>query len=136
LVPAAGGGDDAAERWLDAARAALPDASAIVAHTPGELEPIAAALRARGIRIPRDCSLITVAPEAVMRQAALPLTVIDLPGDEMVRRATGLAVDELAGTAEPGVLELLPAVLVELGSTGPHVPGASGSAFRPAGASA
>ncbi len=136
VVPSAGGGDDAAERWLDAAREALPAASAIVAHTPGELEPIAAALRARGIRIPEDCSLITVAPEGVMRAAALPLTVIDLPGDEMVRRATGLAVAELAGAAEPGVLELLPAVLVELGSTGRHVPGESGSAFRSVSASA
>ncbi|MBM7025190.1 LacI family DNA-binding transcriptional regulator [Clavibacter zhangzhiyongii] len=131
VVPFAGG-DDAVGRWLDAARDALPDASAVVAHTPGELEPIAAELRARGIRIPEDCSLITVAPEVVMRASALPLTVIDLPGDEMVRRATGLVADELAGTAEPGVVELLPAVLGDLGSTGPHVPGVSGSAFRPA----
>lgn len=131
MVPYPAGGD-APARWIDAARAALPDASAVLAHVPGELDRIAVALRARGVRIPEDCSLITVAPEVVMRAAELPLTVIDLPGDDMVRRATRLVVEELAGTAEPGVVELLPAVLRDLGSTGPHVPGTGGSAFPPA----
>lgn len=39
-----------------------------------------------------------------MRHADRPVTVIDLPGDEMVSRAVNLVLDELTGAAAPGVV--------------------------------
>jgi DNA-binding LacI/PurR family transcriptional regulator len=130
VIPRADG-PAGADAWLDEARQRLPNLSAIVAHGPGELEPFFETLQARGVSIPGDCSIVTVAPEAVMRHADRPLTAIDLPGDEMVRRAVRLALDEVAGLAEPGLRELLPAVLSDLGSTGRHIPGVSGTVFEP-----
>lgn len=130
VIPCAEG-PAGAEEWLVAARDRLPNLSAIVTHGPGALEPFFDKLQELGVSIPQDCSIVTVAPEAVMRNAERPISVIDLPGNEMVRRAVDLALDELAGTAQPGIIELLPAVLRDLGSTAAHVQGVSGSVFAP-----
>lgn len=107
--------------WLEQAQEVLPELSAVITHGPGELEPFVERLTALGLSIPGDCSIMTVAPQAVMRNAERPITVIDLPGDEMVSRAVDLVLDELAGTASPGVTELLPAVVHDFGTTAPLV---------------
>lgn len=130
VIPCAEG-PSGAEEWLVVARSRLPNLSAIVTHGPGVLEPFFDKLQELGVSIPQDCSIVTVAPESVMRSAERPMTVIDLPGNEMVRRAVNLALDELAGIAQPGIVELLPAVLQDLGSTAAHVEGVSGSVFAP-----
>lgn len=109
--------------WFEQAQELLPGLSAVVTHGPGVLEPFLQRLSELGLAVPGDCSIITIAPEAVMRHADRPVTVIDLPGDEMVSRAVDLVLDELAGTAAPGVTELLPAVLVDLGTTAPFAAG-------------
>ncbi|SMH28468.1 transcriptional regulator, LacI family [Rathayibacter oskolensis] len=122
--------------WLEQAQTVLPELSAVITHGPGELEPFVERLMALGLSIPDDCSILTVAPEAVMRNAERPVTVIDLPGEEMVSRAVNLVLDELSGVAAPGVTELLPAVVHDFGTTAPLVAGEKRSIFasrRPAG---
>ncbi|WP_458117370.1 LacI family DNA-binding transcriptional regulator [Arthrobacter sp. D2-10] len=124
-------GPEGVKDWLASAEETLPELSAIVAAAPGVLEPFLDALQGRGVSIPQDCSVMTVAPAETMRSLDLPITVIDLPGNEMVRRAVNLVLDELVGTAKPGLVELMPAILCDLGSTTRHLPEGSGSVFAP-----
>ncbi|WKK72265.1 substrate-binding domain-containing protein [Rathayibacter oskolensis] len=123
VIPSAG----TVDLWLEQAQEALPGLSAVVTHGPGVLEPFVERLTELGLSVPGDCSIMTVAPEAVMRHADRPVTVIDLPGDEMVSRAVNLVLDELTGAAAPGVVELLPAVIADLGTTAPFDPGRGAS---------
>jgi DNA-binding LacI/PurR family transcriptional regulator len=128
-----GQGPRAAEDWLDVARGCLPDLSAIVAQAPGYLQTILPYIQNRGVQIPGNCSVVTVAPKYVMTHSDHPVTVIDLPGDAMVQRAVALVLDELGGIHAPKVGELLPAVLSELGTTGQHHEGRGVFAAIPAG---
>jgi LacI family transcriptional regulator len=123
VIPSTGDVD----AWLEQVEEVLPGLSAVITHGPGVLEPLLERMTELGLSVPADCSLMTVAPEAVMRHADHPVTVIDLPGDRMVSRAVDLVLDELAGTATPGVVELLPAIVHELGTTAPFVAGTSRS---------
>ena len=119
----------AVDDWLRRAREQLPELTAIVGHGPGALGPLITHLLATGVSIPGDCSIMTIAPESVMKTAQIPLTTIDLPGGDMVERAVNRVLDELHGAAS-GQIELLPAELFDHGSTGPHVPGESGTIFK------
>ncbi|MBF4636106.1 LacI family DNA-binding transcriptional regulator [Agreia pratensis] len=122
--------DDAGvDAWLDRAQDELPGLSAVITHGPGSLEPFIDRLLKRGLSIPEDCSIMTVAPEEVMRHADRPVTVVDLPGEEMVSRAVNLVLDELSGSVSPGITELLPALVHDFGTTAPYVQGEGGRIF-------
>lgn len=121
----------AVDYWLRRAQEQLPELTAVVGHGPGDLGPLITHLLGAGVSIPGDCSIMTIAPESVMKTAQLPLTSIDLPGAELVERAVNRVLDELHGSTS-GQIELLAAELRDHGSTALHIPGESGTLFNPA----
>jgi len=103
--------------WLDEAATSQPGLTGIFVEAVASLDALYEELDARGYSVPGDISVVALAPAKQFVRLFPRTTVIDLPGDEMVRRAVNLALDELSG-GERGVVELLPAVLYDHGSSG------------------
>jgi DNA-binding LacI/PurR family transcriptional regulator len=111
----AGGG---VEAWLSEARRRLPHLTGIVVMEIGVLDVLLRHLASSRVAVPGDLSIIALAPADEFARAFPEVTVVDIPGRQMVELAVNRALDELAG-APRGMQELLPAVLVDRGSTGP-----------------
>ncbi|OJX96966.1 MAG: LacI family transcriptional regulator [Micrococcales bacterium 73-15] len=108
-----------AVRAVDALLARHPDVTGIVVHNELALEHVVSHLDRRGLRIPRDVSLISVGPQDVASSHAVPTTGIDLPGELIGRLAVGMLMERLAGGADddaPADVRLLPPQLTDRGS--------------------
>ena len=115
--------------WLDTLAAELPGLSGVVVLNTDALQTLLEALGRRGLVLPRDCSILAVAPKEQAARYPRPVTAIDLPAGELMKRAVDRVLEELAGTAEAGAVELLPPVLHDQGSTARHIPGVSRGVF-------
>ena len=104
--------------WLDEVKDSQPGLTGIFLEAVASLDALYEELGARGLSVPGDVSIVALAPAKQFARLFPATTLIDLPGDEMVRRAVTLALDELSGGVR-GVVELLPAVLHDHGSSGP-----------------
>ncbi len=113
------------EAWLARLAEELPGMSAVVVLESNGLRPLLNIFHDRGVVVPRDCSVLTLSPHHVAAHQRQPITSIDLPGGEMVSWAVNRILDEMAGTAEPGALDLLPPALKDNGSTAPPLSGRS-----------
>jgi DNA-binding LacI/PurR family transcriptional regulator len=115
----AGDGETAVASWLERMRSELPHLSGIVVHGASPAHSLLDALAARGAQVPRDCSVIAIAPQTLRSADPRPLTTIDLPETTMVDGAVQRLVTELNGAGR-GHLQLLPAVMHDRGTTGPY----------------
>ncbi|RKN43978.1 LacI family DNA-binding transcriptional regulator [Streptomyces hoynatensis] len=111
--------------WLDTLAPELPGLSGLVVLNTDALRPLLDALGRRGLVLPRDCSVLAVSPGELAARGPRPVTAVDLPAAELMARAVARVLEELAGTAEAGAVDLLPPVLRDQGSTARHVPGVS-----------
>jgi DNA-binding LacI/PurR family transcriptional regulator len=121
-VPSSDSGRPAVERWLRDVQDDLPQLTGVLVMDVASLDALLEITRERGSVAPRDHSIIALAPDEQLGRLYPDITLVDLPGGEMVARAVNQALDELAG-APAGGLELLPARLIDRGSAGPAGPG-------------
>lgn len=114
-----GTGTSAAEltAWLDDVLSTQPGLTGVIVTGVAALDTFLELVAARGLQVPRDLSVIALGPAEQLSLSQPTLTLLDLPGRIMVAHAVERALDELAG-APRGVVELLPAVLIDKGSTG------------------
>ena len=90
--------------------------TAIFAHNDLMAVGALQALRERGLSCPRDVSLVGYNDAPLSNHISPPLTTVSLPSLELGRRVATLAIQAIAGSAEP-VMERLPPALVVRAST-------------------
>ncbi|MGW4215293.1 LacI family DNA-binding transcriptional regulator [Lentzea sp. NPDC004789] len=109
------------ESVLTAVRSLLrtqPAMTAIVVHNEAALGWVAGSLRTLGRRVPEDVAVVAICPDELAEQ--LRLTSVQLPAEELGRRATELLVSRLNGLPAPS-LTLLPPKLSCRSSTAPRL---------------
>lgn len=92
-----------------------PRLSGLVVHNEGALAPVLDALGEFGRRVPEDISVVALCPDELAERQHPRLTSVDLPAEELGRRAVELVLAKLTGAPCP-VLTLLPPRLTERGS--------------------
>lgn len=93
-------------------------ASALIVLDLARIDELLAACAGRGMRVPQDLSIVALAPDEQMARAYPALTLLDLPGRDMIALAVETVLASADGLAVDAV-QLLPPRLVERGSTGP-----------------
>ncbi len=112
---AAGGAEAGVHAMLDA----HPNLTAIVTPHENCVISVLQAVRARGLRIPEDLSLIGLLTESMGELATPPMTTIGFPSDELGREAARILLGRLdRSLAGPQQLLIRPELNVR-GSTGP-----------------
>ncbi|WP_311765144.1 LacI family DNA-binding transcriptional regulator [Streptomyces zingiberis] len=103
-----------------------PAPTGLVVHNEALLGPLADALRAEGVRVPEDLSVVALCPDDLAERAATPLTSVSVPAAELGARAVELLIGKLGaetgpapGLAAPDVT-LLPPRLTVRSSTAPR----------------
>ncbi|CAM3707945.1 LacI family DNA-binding transcriptional regulator [Isoptericola cucumis] len=91
-------------------------ATALVVHNEAALPAVLDVVRARGLRVPDDLSVVAVCPQNIAEQQAVPLTSIDIPAQHIGATAAEMAVATLRGELEPHT-RLVRATLTDRGST-------------------
>jgi DNA-binding LacI/PurR family transcriptional regulator len=94
-----------------------PDLTAILTPHAYSALNIIQALSERGLRIPDDCSVMTITAERIAELSTPPLTNIDFPSYEMGYRAVDMLTRTLEGTLLEPEQILLPPTLVIRNST-------------------
>lgn len=111
----AGGAEAGVHAMLDA----HPNLTAIITPHENCVISVLQAVRARGLRIPEDLSVIGLLTESMGELATPPMTTIGFPSDELGREAARILLGRLDGSlAGPQQLLIRPELNVR-GSTGP-----------------
>jgi DNA-binding LacI/PurR family transcriptional regulator len=109
---------ESVERWARQVATDPPGVTGIVVLNVGVLDVLLNRIAAAGGTVPGTMSVIAITSAEELARSFPGISVVDIPGRRMVELAVNRALDELAG-APSGVQQLLPAVLVDRGSTGP-----------------
>ncbi|MFI1955601.1 LacI family DNA-binding transcriptional regulator [Streptomyces xinghaiensis] len=96
-----------------------PPPTGVVIHNEAMLGPLTDALRAEGLRVPGDLSVVAVCPDELAERSSVPLTSVAIPAAELGARAVDLLIRQLAGDPVPEST-LLPPRLTVRSSTGPR----------------
>ncbi|GAB3283087.1 LacI family DNA-binding transcriptional regulator [Kineosporia babensis] len=112
---------DAVGAWLDGVQTRLPQVSGVVVMAVGVLDLLLEELARRNRVVPDDLSLLALAPAEDFARSFPAISVLDIPGHQMVDVAVNRALDELGGAA-PGVLELVPTTFHDRGSLASRSP--------------
>lgn len=102
----------------------LPDVTGVVVHNEVALPHVITYLRERGMRAPRDLSLLALCPENTALSQVRPITSIDLPAEAIGREAVDMLTGLIAGDAA-GQVRLIGPRLYDRGSTGAPRQGAA-----------
>ncbi|MEO8546911.1 MAG: LacI family DNA-binding transcriptional regulator [Sphingomicrobium sp.] len=108
-------GERAATALMDGGKAP----TAIIASNDQMALATLGAIRARGLDVPRDLSLISFDNTPIVRLVQPPLTAIDQPVAETTARAVELIIAAERGQPLPAMPVIVPATLVERQSTAP-----------------
>jgi DNA-binding LacI/PurR family transcriptional regulator len=95
-----------------------PGLTGVVIHNEPAMEPLIAAFRTAGRRIPDDLSVIAIAPDDLAER--LSLTSIAIPADDVGRQAVTLLMAKLDGHDVPEATLLPPSLVVR--SSTPQIP--------------
>jgi DNA-binding LacI/PurR family transcriptional regulator len=104
---------DGSPEQVEAPLSAHPQATGFVVHNARALRPLLDALRSRGRDVPRDVSVVALAPDEL---AGASVTTVPLPSEEMGRRAVELLMAKLDGAPDTGATLLTPELVLR-GST-------------------
>lgn len=101
-------------RWLD--EVLEPQVTGLVVHNEAALAPLLTELHARGVEVPRDVSIVALAPEDVAEHAQVPLSAVELPTHQVGRHAVELVVGLLEGASEHPVRLVSPELVTRASS--------------------
>jgi DNA-binding LacI/PurR family transcriptional regulator len=93
-----------------------PDLTAVVVHNEPIVEPIMEAFGQAGRRVPQDLSVVAICPDEQAERAAIPLTSVAIPAEEVGERAVELLMAKLDARDVPDAT-LLPPRLTPRAST-------------------
>ncbi|GAB2824211.1 LacI family DNA-binding transcriptional regulator [Actinocorallia aurea] len=93
-----------------------PELTAVVVHNEPVVAPLVTAFRDLGLRVPEDLSVVALCPDEIAEQAALPLTSIAIPADELGSRAVTLLMAKLDGADVPDATLLPPHLTIRASS--------------------
>ena len=111
--------DDAGERCVADIQSADPGVSAIVSVNDRSLGALMDALSARNLKVPKDMSIIAVAPDRVAGRTVPPVTAADVPATGLATRAVETLLSRIDATgAIPPVRELVKSTFTDRGSIG------------------
>ena len=106
----------AARRTVDRLLRDHPGLTGVVVHNEPALPLLMEAFQQAGMRIPQDLSVVAVGPDEQAESAAVPVTSVAIPADEVGERAVELLMTKLNGVAVPDAT-LLPPRLTPRAST-------------------
>ncbi|WP_239088349.1 LacI family DNA-binding transcriptional regulator [Planosporangium mesophilum] len=87
-----------------------PDLTGVVVHNEPAVAPLLDAFRALGRRVPEEVSVVAICPDDVAERVRPRLTSVNIPAEEVGRRAVDLVIAKLDGRTVPDAT-LLPPVL-------------------------
>lgn len=96
-----------------------PHLTAIVTPQENCVVGILKAIRAQGLRVPDDISVVGLLSDSMSELATPPLTTINFPAADMGREAARILLEHLSGTLPTPQQVLIRPELVVRGSTGP-----------------
>ncbi len=96
-----------------------PSATAVVIHNDAMIAALPSVLAARGVRVPRDLSVVGVYSEEFGRLFSLPYTAVETSPDALGRSAVHALVSRMARSGEPvaPAVTFLAPTLTDRGST-------------------
>lgn len=108
-------------RLLDELLDRYPDATALLAHNEAVAAALPSVLRARGVRVPEDLSVVGQYSDEFARTFSLPFSSIESAPDLLGRMAVRQLVRRIEQPTadEPHVVRFVSPVLVDRGSTAP-----------------
>ncbi len=95
-----------------------PALTGLVVHNEAAVAHVLDALRSLGKRVPEDISLVAICPDELAERSHPTLSSVQIPADDVGRRAVHLLMAKLDNREVPPVT-LLPPVLTPRTSTGP-----------------
>jgi DNA-binding LacI/PurR family transcriptional regulator len=101
--------------------AAGSDITGLIVKNEKGIVPLLDALRAAGVRVPEDVSIVAVAPNAIAERTSPSVTSVDIPFEQMAQRAVGLLIDKLDGADWTGVTLFPPRLTARASSAGVRV---------------
>lgn len=111
---------DAARRLVADLLREHPDLTGVVVHNEPVVEPVLAALREAGRRVPEDLSVVAICPDELAGRTTPPLTSVAIPAEEVGRQAVGLLMAKLAGDHVPGATLLQPKLTRRASTSAPQ----------------
>lgn len=97
---------------------AHPTATALLVHNDGALADLQQLLRERELEVPRDLAVVSLYPEQFGRMFALPYTAIETSASAVAAAAVRLLARRIEEPDAPLVRQLLPAVIIDRGTSG------------------
>lgn len=87
-----------------------PDLTGVVVHNEPVVEVLVEAFTQAGRSVPGDISVVAICPDDLAERAALPLTSIGIPAEEIGAQAVELLMRKLDGLAVPEATLLAPTI--------------------------
>ena len=88
---------EAVSACLDELLAATPGLTGLVVHNEAVLAGLLSSLRARGLRVPEDISVVSVCPDSMAEQHSVSLTTVAIPAEEVGAQAVEMTMRQLNG---------------------------------------
>jgi DNA-binding LacI/PurR family transcriptional regulator len=99
---------DGVRACLDEILRERPDTTGLVVHNEAVLPALLAELRSRGLRVPRDMSVVAVCPDDMVENHGIALTSVAIPTAEVGALAVEMAMRQLDGPHQPEIRLLSP----------------------------
>ena len=99
---------EAVSACLDALLDADPGLTGLVVHNEAVLPGLLSHLRARGLRVPEDISVVAVCPDSMAEQHSVALTTVAIPAEEVGSQAVEMTIRRLNGYETPEIRLLGP----------------------------
>jgi LacI family transcriptional regulator len=98
------------------------DITGLIVKNQKGIVPLLDTLRAAGIRVPEDVSIVVIAPDAIAERTSPSMTSVDVPIEQMAQRAVELLMDKLEGAGWTGVTLFPPRLTARASSATVRVP--------------
>jgi DNA-binding LacI/PurR family transcriptional regulator len=95
----------------------FPTSTALLVHNDGALADLQQLLRSRSVDVPADLSVVSLYPEQFGRMFSLPYTAIETSAATVAAEAVNLLARRIEDPEAPVVRRLLPAVIIDRGSS-------------------
>ncbi len=105
---------------LDRLLAADPGLTGLVVHNEAVLPGLLSCLRARGLRVPEDISVVALCPDSMAEQHPIALTTVAIPAEEVGAQAVEMTMKRLNGHETSEIRLLGPRLTRRASTAGPR----------------